>query len=146
MDITWPVHPWVAEHQQQIGFALQAFPIDTTGNPIRSMLAAGRLAEELGFDAFILSYHPAWGPECRVHMAALATVTERIRLGSGVARALDRHPVMTAPSHMASSIATLVPGRISRSRRQWIRRSGSTVISPLLVFSTSRSERLMRRT
>jgi alkanesulfonate monooxygenase SsuD/methylene tetrahydromethanopterin reductase-like flavin-dependent oxidoreductase (luciferase family) len=110
MDVTWPIHSWVAEHQEQIGFALQVFPIDTANDPVGNMLAAGRLAEELGFDAFIFCDHPGWGPECWVHMAALAVVTQRIRLGTGVVCALYRHPVMTA--RLAADLDNLSGGRV----------------------------------
>ena len=84
MTMAWPLSPWVKSHRDIVNFGLHVFPIETKDDPIRYMLDAGRLAEELGFDAFIFSDHPAWGPECWVHMAALAATTERIRLGAGV--------------------------------------------------------------
>src|SRR3954451_20225627 len=43
---------WVDQHRQQIGFGLQVFPTETRSDPARALLAAGRLAEELRFDAF----------------------------------------------------------------------------------------------
>ncbi|HEX2281859.1 MAG TPA: LLM class flavin-dependent oxidoreductase [Thermomicrobiales bacterium] len=110
MTEAWPLSPWVAEHRDRVGFSLHVFPIDTKEEPVRRMLDAGRLAEELGFDAFIFSDHPAWGPECWVHMAALAATTERIRLGTGVVCALYRHPVMTA--RLAADLDNLSNGRL----------------------------------
>jgi alkanesulfonate monooxygenase SsuD/methylene tetrahydromethanopterin reductase-like flavin-dependent oxidoreductase (luciferase family) len=110
MAEAWPLSPWVAEHSDRVGFSLHVFPLDTKDDPVRRMLAAGRMAEELGFDAFIFSDHPAWGPECWVHMAALAATTERIRLGTGVVCALYRHPVMTA--RLAADLDNLSDGRL----------------------------------
>jgi alkanesulfonate monooxygenase SsuD/methylene tetrahydromethanopterin reductase-like flavin-dependent oxidoreductase (luciferase family) len=110
MAAAWPLSPWVAEHRDRVGFSLHVFPLDTKDEPVPRMLDAGRLAEELGFDAFIFSDHPAWGPECWVHMAALAATTERIRLGTGVVCALYRHPVMTA--RLAADLDNLSNGRV----------------------------------
>ncbi len=107
---TWPVHPWVAAHQHGIGFALQVFPIETKEDPGRKVLAAGRLAEALGFDAFFFADHPAWGLDCWTHMAALAAVTERILLGTGVACALYRHPVLMA--RLVADLDNLSQGRV----------------------------------
>ena len=59
MTATWTSSPWVGQHQNRVGFGLQVFPIDTPSDPVRQMLAAGRHAEELGFDAFFFGDHPA---------------------------------------------------------------------------------------
>src|SRR6185437_9996571 len=96
MTTEWQLSPWVAEHRGRIGFALQVFPIDTKVDPARHLLAAGRLAEDLGFDALFLGDHPAWALECWVHLAALAVQTEHIRLGVNVLAVPFRHPVLTA--------------------------------------------------
>ncbi len=93
-----------------IGFGLQVFPVETRNDPTRALLAAGRLAEELGFDAFFFGDHPAWGLECWVHMAALATTTNRIRLGPNVICAGYRHPVLTA--RLAADLDNLSGGRL----------------------------------
>lgn len=105
-----PRSPWVAQHQRQVGFGLQVYPVDTPDKPIERMLAAGRLAEALGFDAFFFGDHPAWGPECWLHMATLATMTERIRLGPNVACVGYRHPVMLA--RLAADLDNLSGGRL----------------------------------
>src|SRR5919199_275941 len=96
MTTQWPVSPWVAEHRGRIGFGLQVFPIDTKTDPASHLLAAGQLAEALGFNAFFFGDHPVWGLECWLHMAALAVKTTRIRLGISVSCIAYRHPVMTA--------------------------------------------------
>jgi alkanesulfonate monooxygenase SsuD/methylene tetrahydromethanopterin reductase-like flavin-dependent oxidoreductase (luciferase family) len=102
--------PWIAQHRQQIGFGLQVFPTETRSDPARALLAAGRLAEELRFDAFFFGDHPAWGLDCWVHMAALATTTNRIRLGPNVICAGYRHPVLTA--RLAADLDNLSGGRL----------------------------------
>jgi alkanesulfonate monooxygenase SsuD/methylene tetrahydromethanopterin reductase-like flavin-dependent oxidoreductase (luciferase family) len=106
----WRLSPWVASHQERPGFALEVFPIDTKEDAAGKMLAAGRLAETLGFDAFFFGDHHAWGPECWTHMAALAATTERIRLGTGIACALYRHPVLLA--RLAADLDNLSGGRL----------------------------------
>ena len=110
MASTWSLSSWVEAQRERVGFALQVFPVDTAEDPVGRMLSAGRLAERLGFDAFFFSDHPAWGPECWVHMAHLAATTERIRLGTGVVCALYRHPVMTA--RLAADLDNLSGGRL----------------------------------
>jgi alkanesulfonate monooxygenase SsuD/methylene tetrahydromethanopterin reductase-like flavin-dependent oxidoreductase (luciferase family) len=110
MAATWSLSSWVEAQRERVGFALQVFPVDTAEDPVGRMLSAGRLAERLGFDAFFFSDHPAWGPECWVHMANLAATTERIRLGTGVVCALYRHPVMTA--RLAADLDNLSGGRL----------------------------------
>ncbi len=110
MATQWPLSPWVAEHRDRVSFALQVFPNDTKTDPARHLLAAGRLAEQLGFDAFFVSDHPAWALECWVHLAALAVTTERIRLGINVSCINYRHPVMTA--RLAADLDNLSNGRL----------------------------------
>lgn len=102
--------PWVEQHRERVGFGLQVFPLDTPDEPVRRMLAAGRLAEELGFDAFYFGDHPSWGPECWLHMAALAATTGRIRLGPNVACVGYRHPVVLA--RLAADLDNLSGGRL----------------------------------
>ena len=115
MTSTWSLSSWVEAQQERIGFALQVFPVDTAEDPVGRMLSAGRLAERLGFDGFFFGDHPAWGPECWVHMANLAATTERIRLGTGVVCALYRHPVMTARLVALISITSAGDGSSSDS-------------------------------
>jgi hypothetical protein len=60
MARAWTISPWVEQHRDEVSFALQVFPSDTPVNPAAHLLAAGRLAEDLGFDAFFVGDHPAW--------------------------------------------------------------------------------------
>ncbi len=110
METQWPLSSWVAEHRERISFALQIFPVDTKTDPARHLLAAGHLAEALGFDAFFVGDHPAWGLEGWLHLAALAVTTTRIRLGSLVNCVYYRHPVMTA--RLAADLDNLSNGRL----------------------------------
>lgn len=105
-----PMFDWVEENRSRIGFALQAVPRPDDPGASRRIIEAGHLAEELGFDAFFLSDHPAYTPECWLHLAALAATTTRIRLGSAVNCALYRHPVMTA--RLAADLDNLSDGRV----------------------------------
>ena len=109
MDSRWPLSPWVAERRERVSFALQVFPIDTPIDPARRFLAAGQLAERLGFDAVFAGDHPAWGLEPWLHLAALAMKTEHVGLGTNVACASYRHPVMTA--RLVTDLDNLSGGR-----------------------------------
>ena len=107
---TQPAHPWVEEHSNRVGFGLQVFPIDTKTDPGRHLLAAGQLAETLGFDAFFTGDHPSWGLEGWMPLAALAAKTERIRLGSNVNCIFYRHPVLLA--RLAADLDQMSQGRL----------------------------------
>ena len=110
MAATQEIHPWVRDRHGRIGFGLEVFPIETREEPARALLAAGELAEHLGFDSFWFGDHPAWGLDCWLHMAALATRTVRIGLGINVACALYRHPVLMA--RLAADLDNLSNGRL----------------------------------
>jgi alkanesulfonate monooxygenase SsuD/methylene tetrahydromethanopterin reductase-like flavin-dependent oxidoreductase (luciferase family) len=100
----------VAEHQHQVGFAIQVFPNDTPVDPSGYLLAAGRLADALGFDAFFTADHPAWNLDPWVHLAAVAVTTRRVRLGICVVGIHYRHPVLTA--RLAADLDNLSDGRL----------------------------------
>jgi alkanesulfonate monooxygenase SsuD/methylene tetrahydromethanopterin reductase-like flavin-dependent oxidoreductase (luciferase family) len=104
------IHPWVAARRDTISFALQVDTRSDDPTPGRSVLAAGRLAEELGFDAFFTGDHPSWQSEVWLHMAALAGSTERIGLGPMVTSVLYRPPVLTA--RLAADLDHLSNGRL----------------------------------
>jgi alkanesulfonate monooxygenase SsuD/methylene tetrahydromethanopterin reductase-like flavin-dependent oxidoreductase (luciferase family) len=106
----WTASPWVEQHLDAVSFALQVFPIDTPVDPAAHLLAAGRLAEDLGFDAFFVGDHPAWALDPWLHLAALAVTTRRIGLGVNVCCALYRHPVLTA--RLAAVLDNLSNGRL----------------------------------
>jgi alkanesulfonate monooxygenase SsuD/methylene tetrahydromethanopterin reductase-like flavin-dependent oxidoreductase (luciferase family) len=110
MASAWTTSPWVEQHRDEVSFALQVFPIDTPVDPAAHLLAAGRLAEELGFDAFFVGDHPAWALDPWLHLAALAVTSERIGLGVNVCCALYRHPVLTA--RLAADLDNLSNGRL----------------------------------
>lgn len=110
MATSWPTSHWVEAHRERIGLALQVFPLETRSEPARHLLAAGQLAESLGFDACFFGDHPAWGLDCWLHMAALAVTTSRIRLGPNVACAGYRHPVLLA--RLAADLDNLSGGRL----------------------------------
>jgi len=103
-------HPWVEDHRTRVGFGLQVFPSDTKTDPGRHLLAAGQLAETLGFDAFFTGDQPSWGLESWLHLAVLAVKTERIRLGTNVTCIFYRQPVMLA--RMAADLDNLSQGRL----------------------------------
>ncbi len=101
---------WIDANRRRIGFAMQAVPLRDDPAGSKRIMTAGHLAEELGYDGFFLSDHPAYTPECWLHLAALAATTSRIRLGSAVNCALYRHPVMTA--RLAADLDNLSEGRV----------------------------------
>jgi alkanesulfonate monooxygenase SsuD/methylene tetrahydromethanopterin reductase-like flavin-dependent oxidoreductase (luciferase family) len=102
-------HQWVREFHQRIGWGLQAFALPDEPDPAPRVLAAGRLADTLGFDAFFIGDHPAYAPEVWLHLAALAVQTSQVRLGSVVLCAGYRPPVLTA--RLAADLANLSGGR-----------------------------------
>jgi alkanesulfonate monooxygenase SsuD/methylene tetrahydromethanopterin reductase-like flavin-dependent oxidoreductase (luciferase family) len=104
------VHPWVAARRSRISFALQVEARRDDPTPGQSVLAAGRLAEELGFDAFLAADHPSWQSEPWLHLTALAVTTERIGLGTMVSSVLYRPPVLTA--RLAADLDHLSNGRL----------------------------------
>ena len=77
--------------------------------PGKRLLQAGHLADRYGYDAFLLGDHPAWAPECWIHLAALAVTTRRVRLGQMVAANPYRPPLLTA--RLASDLDHLSDGR-----------------------------------
>jgi alkanesulfonate monooxygenase SsuD/methylene tetrahydromethanopterin reductase-like flavin-dependent oxidoreductase (luciferase family) len=104
-----PCHSWVAERRGRIGFALQGVAGMPTDEPGRRLVRLGRLADELGFDAFFLGDHPATAPECWLHLAMVAAGTERVRIGPLVAAVPYRPPLLTA--RLASDLDHLSDGR-----------------------------------
>ena len=89
-------HQWVDSRKGKIGFALQAVAAHSSGHQGAALIRAGEHAERYGFDGFFLGDHPAWAPECWLHLSIVATRTERIRLGQLVAASPYRAPLLTA--------------------------------------------------
>jgi 5,10-methylenetetrahydromethanopterin reductase len=85
-------------------------------HPIRQGAEFARYAESKGF-------HAVWQAESRlvreasVPMAAFATVTERIKVGSGVADCWSRNPARLAATF--STLDDLAPGRIIMGLGAW---------------------------
>ena len=102
-------HPWVGGFRDRVGWGLQAFALSHDPDPVVRVMTAGRLADELGFDAFFLGDHPAYAPEVWLHLGALATQTSRVRLGSVVLCAGYRPPVLTA--RLTADLDNLSGGR-----------------------------------
>jgi alkanesulfonate monooxygenase SsuD/methylene tetrahydromethanopterin reductase-like flavin-dependent oxidoreductase (luciferase family) len=103
-------HPWVRTFHDRVGWGLQAFALADDPDPASSILTAGRLAEELGFDAFFIGDHPAYAPDAWLHLGVLAVQTDRIRLGSVVLCAGYRPPVLNA--RLAADFDNLSRGRL----------------------------------
>src|SRR5215207_4593022 len=102
-------HEWVREFSDRVGWGLQAFALPHDPDPATRVLAAGRIADGLGFDAFFLGDHPAYAPEVWLHLGALAVQTSRLRLGSVVLCAGYRPPVLTA--RLTADLDNLSGGR-----------------------------------
>jgi len=85
-------------------------------HPIREGMEFARLAETKGFDA-------VWQAESRlvreatVPMAAFAAVTDRIKVGSGVADCWSRNPARLAATF--STLDDLAPGRVLLGLGAW---------------------------
>lgn len=107
--VTREAHPWVQQFGQRIGWGLQAFALPDDPTPAAAILAAGRLADELGLDGFFIGDHPAYAPEAWLHLGVLAVQTTRVRLGSVVVCAGYRPPVLTA--RLAADLDILSNGR-----------------------------------
>lgn len=99
-------------------------------------LAQGVLADEAGLDAVFLSEDPD-GWDAFGVLAALARMTERVRLGTGVTNPYLRHPNL-----LAASVATLdrmSGGRavlgLGRGQAEWYERAfGMAIGQPLRVL------------
>ncbi len=72
----------------------------TVADEYEDILALARLAEEIGFDAFWVSEHhcaaDAYLPSLTTMLAAVAAVTKRMLLGTGVVLAPFQHPLRFA--------------------------------------------------
>lgn len=67
--------------------------------------------EELGFDSYWVGDHPVEFPfDCFTRLAAIGAVTERVRLGTLVACAYYRHPLMLA--RQAADVDRVSGGRL----------------------------------
>src|SRR5687768_11820609 len=103
-------HPWVEARRDRVSFGVQVFALPDDPAPTERVLNAGRLAENLGFDAFFIGDHPGYATEPWLHLAALAATTTRIGLGSVVNCVYHRHPVMLA--RLAADLDHISGGRV----------------------------------
>ncbi len=110
METQLPLLSWVEDRRDRITFGLQAVPAPRSPGPSKQVLGAAILAEELGLDAFYVPDHPAWAPEAWVHLAAIAMVTERVRIGTVVTSILYRTPAHLA--RLAADVDQLSDGRL----------------------------------
>jgi alkanesulfonate monooxygenase SsuD/methylene tetrahydromethanopterin reductase-like flavin-dependent oxidoreductase (luciferase family) len=107
VNSTYVAHPWVAEGARRVRFGLYG---GLTPDWPRS-LEWVQLAEELGFDSFWLPDHPvAHGQDCWTYLAALATGTRRIRLGSLVSCVYYRALALLA--RIVADVDMISSGRI----------------------------------
>lgn len=111
-------HPWVAQADEGVRWGIQVSairrrptPLDVTlhDDPLRVLMDAGRLVEELGFDGLFLHDHPSFSPDPWTGLAALAAVTERVMLGSVVVCVPYRHPTFLA--RLSTDIDNISRGR-----------------------------------
>lgn len=100
-------HPWVAEADNGLRWGVQLV-LGEEGLP--KLLEAGQLVEALGFDGCFIFDHPAIQADPWTCLAALAAVTERVRLGSVVNCVLYRPPTLLA--RLASDVDTISRGRL----------------------------------
>ena len=99
------VHPWVSDGAQRVRFGILA---SRQSWPVMHDLA--QMAEGLGFDSFWRVDHPMVGHDGWTTLAALATVTQTIRLGTHVSCVAYRPPVLLA--RMAADIDAISHGRL----------------------------------
>jgi alkanesulfonate monooxygenase SsuD/methylene tetrahydromethanopterin reductase-like flavin-dependent oxidoreductase (luciferase family) len=98
-------HPWVSNSSKRISFG-----IFTTGQSWPELRDLAQMAEGLGFDSFWRFDHPMLGHDTWTTLAALATVTRSIRLGSSVSCIAYRNPVVLA--RMAADVDAISSGRV----------------------------------
>jgi alkanesulfonate monooxygenase SsuD/methylene tetrahydromethanopterin reductase-like flavin-dependent oxidoreductase (luciferase family) len=134
----WQPSPWVLERRGRISFQIQPCPTLDEPAPIERALATVEVAEELGFDAVAFGDHPIM-LDCWVWLAAAATRTRRIRIGTGVACSAYRVPRATA--RLATDLDHLSGGRLVLGLGSgWVRAEFEMLGVPF----ASRSERAAR--
>lgn len=102
----WVTHTWVATGRAAVGFGI----VNGPRNDLASLTEFVVQVEELGLDGFWVTDHPVWYPDCWITLAALAGVTQRIRLGTLVTCVPYRNPLLLA--RMAADIDALSNGRL----------------------------------
>jgi alkanesulfonate monooxygenase SsuD/methylene tetrahydromethanopterin reductase-like flavin-dependent oxidoreductase (luciferase family) len=98
-------HPWVSSSAHGIRFG-----IFTTGQSWPELRDLAQTAQGMGFDSFWRFDHPMLGHDTWTTLAALATATRTIRLGSSVSCVAYRNPAVLA--RMAADVDTISGGRL----------------------------------
>ena len=101
------VHPWVAEGQRRVRFGVSVYPLPPDS---RGFLRHVRWMEEHGIDGYFAYDHPAANADCWTALAALAAVTERIRLGTAIDCVFYRPVYLLA--RQAADVDRLSGGRL----------------------------------
>ncbi len=101
------VHPWVAEGQERIRFAVSLYPQPADWWHFIRLV---QQMERWGFDGYYSYDHPTARTDCWTALAALAATTERIRLGTAVDCIYYRSPYLLA--RQAADIDRLSGGRL----------------------------------
>jgi alkanesulfonate monooxygenase SsuD/methylene tetrahydromethanopterin reductase-like flavin-dependent oxidoreductase (luciferase family) len=101
------IHPWVADGTSRIrwGTSIYPQPVDWA-----EFLRVVRRTEELGYDGYFAYDHPTARADCWTALAALATATERIRLGTMVGCIYYRSPYLLA--RQVADVDRLSGGRV----------------------------------
>jgi alkanesulfonate monooxygenase SsuD/methylene tetrahydromethanopterin reductase-like flavin-dependent oxidoreductase (luciferase family) len=100
------VHPWVAQARRRPRFAIVGTFLPEWAQ-VRDFAV---LAEELGFDAYWANDHPLRSMDCWTQLAALATVTTRLRLIALVSCVYYRSPALIA--RQAADVDRISGGRL----------------------------------
>lgn len=109
MDRRPSLHPWVEERRERITFGLHLSAGRGNQDPGPALVAAARVADDLGFDVVYLGDHPAWAPDPFLHFAAMAVTTRRVFLGPMVSAVPYRNPLLIA--RLVSDLDHLSGGR-----------------------------------
>lgn len=111
-------HPWVSEADRGIRFGVLVNGANGRNEdgwriperPIQAIADAARIVEREGLDGLYVPDDPRSTPEFTVALAAAATATTRIRLGTLVACPFLRHPILLA--RQAADLDRLSNGRL----------------------------------
>ncbi len=101
------VHPWVAEAEERLRFAVSFFPQPADWSNFTGIV---QRMEAQGFDAYFAYDHPGVNTDCWTSLAALAASTSTIRLGTLVDCIYYRSPYMLA--RQAADVDRISGGRL----------------------------------
>ena len=106
MPLSWVTHPWAEAGRGRPRFAVHGGPYADWPQFVSLI----QRAESLGFDAYWKSDHPARSPGCWTTLAALASLTRTIRLGTLVNCVLYRSAAEVARA--AADVDRVSNGRV----------------------------------